>query len=452
MYKTYSYEQAKEVIEKTGCKLISKEYINSKTKMEILCSCGKNTFWASLNNVTSGKVLCTDCIGKKIGRIYWDYSKVKKYLIDNGCELISKEYKTCKDKLKIRCRECKEEYITDLSTILKWNKFTCNKCSNKRTIESIKYTYEEVKEMIESLSDCKLLSKEYIDNKQDLELLCGCKKHTFKTSLNTFLRKNKKQCGYCSGKITWSFTKVKRWIEDNSDCELLETEYINIKTKMFFRCKCGNAFHTSFDEFKTSNKRQCNECGQKNGNDTKFNKYEDVYEEILKTGCKLLSTEYVGVSEQLSIKCAICGESFDCSLDVFRNKAIKACPTCNKKVSAGERAFKKLLKQNKINFKHQHSYKDCVYKKRLQFDFLIKDLGILVEIDGDAHRRAIDYWGGEERLKEQQIKDKIKDDYCKTNNILLIRIPYYDQDEKIELFIERCKPIIEDLKNKLKIN
>jgi len=38
----------------------------------------------------------------------------------------------------------------------------------------------------------------------------------------------------------------------------------------------------------------------------------------------------------------------------------------------------------------------------------------------------VNFWGGEEGFKNQIIRDKIKTDFCSSNNINLLRISYKD--------------------------
>jgi hypothetical protein len=61
---------------------------------------------------------------------------------------------------------------------------------------------------------------------------------------------------------------------------------------------------------------------------------------------------------------------------------------------------------------------------------------VCIEYDGRQHFIAIEKWGGELGLLDQQKKDKIKDEYCKIKNIKLIRIPYNKNpiQELIEIF------------------
>jgi hypothetical protein len=66
---------------------------------------------------------------------------------------------------------------------------------------------------------------------------------------------------------------------------------------------------------------------------------------------------------------------------------------------------------------------------------------VLIEYDGIGHYEPSFGSSAEERqkkLEEQQKRDKIKTEWAKSNNIPLLRIPYWDFDrieELIEAFI-----------------
>ena len=109
------------------------------------------------------------------------------------------------------------------------------------------------------------------------------------------------------------------------------------------------------------------------------------------------------------------------------------CPTC--KESKGEIEVSKLLKENKISFEREFIFKECKYIKELPFDFYIKELNTCIEYHGKQHFESIKHFGGEERLKEQMIKDEIKRNFCKENGINLIEIAY---NEKVENKLKEC--------------
>ena len=57
-------------------------------------------------------------------------------------------------------------------------------------------------------------------------------------------------------KIT--FEEVKKRFEDNK-CELMENKYINNKTKMRYKCTCGNISSINLNSF--TNGHLCKYCG-----------------------------------------------------------------------------------------------------------------------------------------------------------------------------------------------
>ena len=100
------------------------------------------------------------------------------------------------------------------------------------------------------------------------------------------------------------------------------------------------------------------------------------------------------------------------------------------KSSLGESVIKKILKQNNIKFKEQKSFSNCRFidtNHLARFDFYI-DNNYLIEYDGQQHFESVEYFGGEERFKIQRKRDIYKNQWCKDNNIPLIRIPYTKLD------------------------
>ena len=47
--------------------------------------------------------------------------------------------------------------------------------------------------------------------------------------------------------------------------------------------------------------------------------------------------------------------------------------------------------------------------------------------------RLVDYFGGDDALRNTKCRDEIKTQYCKENNIKLIRIPYWEFDNIEEI-------------------
>ena len=102
----------------------------------------------------------------------------------------------------------------------------------------------------------------------------------------------------------------------------------------------------------------------------------------------------------------------------------------------------KVLKEMNIEFTQQHTFDDCCDKRKLPFDFYLPQYNLCIEYDGKGHYEPID-WGGrgedwaKENLEWVQNHDIIKDEFCKNNNILLLRIPYWeDVENTIKLYFK----------------
>lgn len=94
--------------------------------------------------------------------------------------------------------------------------------------------------------------------------------------------------------------------------------------------------------------------------------------------------------------------------------------------SKGEDTISQLLIKNNIVFEKQKTFTTCVFSETNAlaiFDFYV-DNKYIVEYDGIQHFKALGGWNNEETLQKTQYRDKIKNQWCKTNNIPLIRIPY----------------------------
>lgn len=100
--------------------------------------------------------------------------------------------------------------------------------------------------------------------------------------------------------------------------------------------------------------------------------------------------------------------------------------SCGCLVSQGELKIRELFNQYNIKFKSQVSFEDCHYKDMLRFDFGVYDddnkLKYLIEYQGVQHYQEVEWT--RDTLKDRQLRDNIKVEYCKNNNIPLLIIPY----------------------------
>lgn len=122
-----------------------------------------------------------------------------------------------------------------------------------------------------------------------------------------------------------------------------------------------------------------------------------------------------------------CGNKHFVSAENLLNGNTKSCGCLH---SVGNSTIKNILTLLQISFA-------CEYQVRINginyyYDFIIfnedKSIKCLIEYDGILHFEQDKHhgWNNEKNWLKTQQNDKIKDNWCKENNIPLIRIPYTD--------------------------
>lgn len=130
----------------------------------------------------------------------------------------------------------------------------------------------------------------------------------------------------------------------------------------------------------------------------------------------------------LKFRCS-CGNEFTTSLNRFRNGKVR-CEICSRKISKYEYIFKEYLEKLQIPFIYQYSLNQCRDILPLPFDFYLVNLQCLIEIDGEGHYYPCQFNGSsvEKAKKTFEITkkhDDIKNVFAKSEDIPLLRIPYY---------------------------
>ena len=117
------------------------------------------------------------------------------------------------------------------------------------------------------------------------------------------------------------------------------------------------------------------------------------------------------------------------------------CPKCNS--SRGELLIEMFLKENEVEYIPQYKIRidstiNCSGETKV--DFFLPKYNTFIEYNGVQHYVAKEYFGGALQLKHQQSRDLYVKEYCTSNNINLIIIPYTLTDSQI---INICKQILE---------
>lgn len=109
--------------------------------------------------------------------------------------------------------------------------------------------------------------------------------------------------------------------------------------------------------------------------------------------------------------------------------------------SHGEIYIENLLNEYNIKFQQEYRFEQCRNKRRLPFDFYLPDHNTCIEFQGKQHYDIVDAWGGKEGLQIRRINDQIKRDFCESEGIKLIAIPYTKSKEEVkEIILNNLNP------------
>ena len=236
-------------------------------------------------------------------------------------------------------------------------------------------------------------------------------------------------------------------------CKTKQIECLNLrhmtrqgKTRIIvtIRCsECGERYDTMWDNLKGhAFAGLCTYCAHKKSAEYHRFEVQDIIGFIEKNGYKVLTPPErikltgknktynqakVEIQDNHGMVYETTYNNFYKKIDYYRELNENGYSAAgNRKPSSLEQQVIQFLGKQNIRYKREFKFADCKGKKRmLPFDFCLNYDGnnkLLIEVDGERHYKLY--------FKELQKYDRIKDYYCKTKNIPLLRIPYWEFDEK----------------------
>ena len=206
-------------------------------------------------------------------------------------------------------------------------------------------------------------------------------------------------------------------------------------TRAVCKCDCGNDFVGTKTDIIIGHTQSCGCLQSEMASESNTKNWNGI---VADSGVEFIKQHHMNSKGQWvwECKCPLCNNLFYELPAKVNNGHTTSCG-CRIQ-SFGEQYIQSLLENLHIEFKPQYSFSDCKCVYILHFDFAIFNNGTLlglIEYDGRQHFEPVEFFGGQEGFKKTKIRDEIKNTYCKTNNIPLLRIPYtlsiQDIEEKI---------------------
>lgn len=265
---------------------------------------------------------------------------------------------------------------------------------------------------------------DYINNRTKIKIICPIHGEFEQTPTNHLLNNGCIQCINLKKSTKNDFIKRANKVHYNK-YDYSKVEYIGSRNKIVIVCPEHGEFIQRADAHLSGNK--CPVCKINILKDLKISTTEFIIEAKNIHGNKYdySLVEYTGSKSNIKIICSKHG--------VFKQRAENhrrgsGCPLCNG--SKGEELISKYLNSKEIKYNREYKFSDCRNILPLPFDFYIPSTNTCIEYDGIQHHEPRDFFGGKEAFKELNKRDKIKDKYCKDNNIKLIRIKYNENTNK----------------------
>lgn len=221
-------------------------------------------------------------------------------------------------------------------------------------------------------------------------------------------------------------TEFLSWAANNPQYGYSEVRYNGKNNKVKIWCKnCKEFFYQTPDKHK-NNKQGCPKCAIKKSSKAVIDKTGTSF---IQKMTKLKGDRYDyskviyrGTHKPVEIICRIHGPFWQ-TPSSHKGKQGCGCPQCAE--SKSERKIANWLEENSIEF--QREVNITAFNKRKRFDFYIPSMKLYIEYDGPLHYRPVNYnERGYKRLKEQQERDKLRNQWCTDNKVNLVIITYKD--------------------------
>lgn len=400
-------------------KIIGK-YINMSTKIKCECLlCGR--IWDGNPHTLAKGHSCFLCASKKRNiknkitpdQFLLNFNKYNNHLI-----LLS-EYNGLKNKIKIKCKKCNFIWSRN-AEFFNVSKIECPVCKKEKNYIFLKEKNKInfIKKLKEKHKNIKLIG-DYINSQTKTKFRCTI--HNFEwMSIPNNLFYRKSPCNLC--KKEKIITKITEEEFFKSLPEKIKKEitfigkYLNTVNKIKVKCNlCGREWYALPSNLKKNH--GCINCNRHNKKT-----HEQFIKELSKKNKDILILEkYINTNTKIKFKCLKCNKIH--KKYPFELLQGRGCHRCNK--SLGEKKISLWLDIKNIKYIEQKIFDDCFFKKPLKFDFYLPYYNLCIEYDGEQHFSKTYHWiTNDTEFLNIKIRDNIKNEYCKNNNITLLRIPY----------------------------
>lgn len=328
------------------------------------------------------------------------------------------------------CKACKHEFNSHLYSVVAGSR--CGYCSNKLLCndEDCQVCFKKSFASHEfskfwSGENTKCAREVFLFSNKSFWFNCEECSHSFESALYSVSQGSfcpfcshralcdNEDCIFCFNNSFSSNPKVEFWAKENQI--LPRSVFSNSGLSFWFNCVCGHQFSTTLDHIsrgrwcpycsiptkKLCENENCKTCNDKSLNTHLCSSFWST--KNTKTPRQVLRGSHI----KILFTCEN-GHEFSCA--PFNIVAGKWCPLCFRR---GERKLYEFLISSGFEVIKEKRFKWCKNKQPLPFDFLIKSLRVLIELDGHQHFRQVRNWIPHDEVQKRDLyKMRKANEYC----------------------------------------
>ncbi|MFE8698423.1 hypothetical protein ACFYKT_19125 [Cytobacillus sp. FJAT-53684] len=396
----YTIQNLKDFAKDRGGKCLSKEYTKMKDQYEWLCLCGY-VWEASFNNIVNG-TWCPKCSG----RLKKTINEMHEFAEKKGGKCLSDIYINNKIPLLWEC-EKGHQFSSTFDSVSNNNTW----CNHRECTSAPRYNLSRIQE-IASERGGKCLSSNYTNYNTPMKWECE-HGHIWETPAKYILKGH--WCHVCNIKPLRDLNYLSE-IAESRNGKLLSREYQGMQMEYEWECEKGHQWFAPAGAVASG--RWCHECRKGN--------IEEFQELALYKGGHCISIAYKDRVTPLEFQCKE-GHQFFGTPSTVKNSGAW-CPYCL--TSKGEERSRLILeKLLQVSFKKTRK----ILGDHLELDGYNAEKMIAFEFHGEQHYHFNKYFHGDEDGFLYQILTDLEKKYrCKLQNIHLIIIPYFEEENLVD--------------------
>lgn len=349
------------------------------------------------------------------------YEDIKQAFEKEGYVLLEEKYLGSNVKMRYICSQGHNHEMC-------WDNFKqgkrCPDCQRVKNSKSRKKDFNIIDHSFEQ-EGYTLITKEEEYKNASTKLYYICQKgHKHSITWNSF--NNGNRCPECAKentrlKLKLDFSIIKQEIGKEGYILLsTDEDYINNTSKLKMICPEGHKCEISWSNFQQG--KRCRECAIKDK--AKKQRIDfNIIQKAFEKECYILLSKEEEYKNKDSKLLYLCDKGHKNITNWSNFNSGCRCPKCNS--PKGERKIIKYLESNNISFIHD---KNIWNENDLRPDFYLPSYNLVIEFDGIQHFEPVEHFGGEKNFQITQKRDRDKNEYCKKNNINILRIPYWEFD------------------------